>query len=699
MKFNYFHLIFLIFFIAFLDPAYAVELKNAPLVERLNVDFEQYGSVQISGGDLQYIALNISTFQNNENQKIDFLDTLEFGTDEFQNEKLALLQKSKSLEFNYDVKGFAEISGMHTYTLPMNYRISESEKKYLLPTKNIQSDDAEIIRLARNITKGAANDFQKAALLAIWVNANVNYTLDLAGEAKDAKWVLAHKIGTCDEFSTLYIAMARSVGIPAKYISGWVYGNSGWQRHAWAEVFIGKWVPIDATWLEVGHIDATHIKFMETADNYVANQAKSLGSSVGTINWKSDEVMLSIKNFRETEPKIFEEFASANTLGIGKSAIVGIKIVPQEYSAEKFSLMPCKGIDVIRIENPEQKIILEPGKERIVFWKISSNPDIDAGSIYTCPLSVNSRFFEKAAINITVDPRLKDSAELEAELNKYVAQADETLTLLAAPKYIQKGAIKLGFASENEVSEKELALGAGSNVAEFEFSSGAAGPHSVYAYSDKGDVVRQDYNVYETGEVFIEKITAPEFVKLGGNAVIETYIKNNRHSAENTRFAVKLGDELIIDESSSIPPASLRLVNLTIPSQKTGILRYSMRLTSDSIEEKIKEIRVYEVPELEYEGDYDSNTKEAILKIIPHKDDAKNVSITISGQTKEIPVANMDETASVSFSIPEGAYDVIITGSDVAGNKYSDTKSIEFRRKGMLDFFYAIYLWFAGLVR
>ncbi len=697
MQIKYFLMLFML---VMSQQAYALEIKNAPLVEQLNLDFEQFGSVQVSKGDLQYIALNVSTFQNTASQKVDFIDTMNFGTDEYLNERLALLQKSKDLEFKYDITGFAEISGMHTYTLPMSYRIFESEKKYILPTKNIQSDDPEISSLARNITKGVANDFQKAARLAIWINSNVNYTLDLAGEAKDAKWVLANRIGTCDEFSTLFIAMARSIGIPAKYVSGWVYGNSGWQRHAWAEVFIGKWIPIDATWLEVGHIDATHIKFMETADNYVANQAKALGVNVGTIEWKYDDVAFSIKNFREIEPKKFSEFASASTIGIGKSAIVGIKIMPEEYSAEKFSLVPCKGIDVVRVENPEQKIILEPGKQRVVFWKISSNPDIDPGSIYTCPLSVNSRFFEKYAINITVDPRLKGTMELEAELDKYAAQANELLTVSIIPKKeSQKGAIKLGFASENEVFEKELILGSADNAAEFEFNSGTIGPHSVYVYSDMGDVIRKDYTVYETGEVFIENITAPEFVRRGENAAMEIYIKNNRHSTENTRFAVKLGDEMIIDESSSISPKASQLVNLTIPSQKTGILRYSMRLTSDSVEEKINEIRIYDVPELEYEGDYDSGTKKAVLKIIPHKDDAANISITIGGQTKEIPFASMDEPVSVSFAIPEGTYNVSITGSDVAGNKYSDTRSIEFRRKGILDFFYAIYLWFVGLIK
>lgn len=692
-----------------LGPAYAVELSNPHLAEQLNVDFRQFGTVSISEGDIAYIALNISTFQNNENQKAKFFGAMDFAADEFGNKKLRLMQKAKSREFSYDVSGTAEIFAKHTLALPASYTVSEKEKIFLLPTKNIQSDDPEIAGLARNITRGAGTDFEKAARIAIWINANVNYTLDLGEEAKDAKWVLEHRIGTCDEFTTLFIAMARSLGIPAKYISGYVYGSLGWQKHAWAEVYLGKWVPVDATWLEVGNIDATHIKFMETADNYIANQATALGTELGTITWVSDNATITAEGLREIEPAQYELISSAgrfegsggnqNIMGLGKSALIGMRITPKEYSADKFALLSCKGIDIIRIEDPKQSAILEPGKEKIIFWTISSNGNLERDSVYTCPLALNSRFFGKKTIEITVDPRVKDSLELDAALDKYAAQVNENLAITVYLKNPgSRGTARIGFVSEDAAGEKEVDLdNGGGGTVEFAFPAGSEGKHAVYIYSDRGDVLRQEYQVYETGDVFIERVNAPDFVRLNEKAFLEVYVRNNKHSAANAKFAAKLNDALLLDETSSIPPQSSRLINITIPSESAGAKRFSMRLVSDSVEEKIREVRVYGVPQLEFEGAYDSGPKAAILKIIPKNDGAENIEAAIGAEAARIGKIEMNESAELKFSLPKGAYDVVVAYSDAAGNRYEARERIEFREKGILDFLSAVYLWLAGL--
>ena len=55
--------------------------------------------------------------------------------------------------------------------------------------------------------------------------------------------------------------------------------------NAWNEVFIGKWVPVDSTWMQVGRIDATHIEFFKTVDNSVTNNIIVSGSVSGEIVW------------------------------------------------------------------------------------------------------------------------------------------------------------------------------------------------------------------------------------------------------------------------------------------------------------------------------------------------------------------------------------------------------------------------------
>ena len=65
--------------------------------------------------------------------------------------------------------------------------------------------------------------------------------------------------GDCNEHSTLFIALARAVGIPTRMVTGLVYIKGRFGYHAWVEVK-GRdgWVNVDPTWkqmpVDVGHI-------------------------------------------------------------------------------------------------------------------------------------------------------------------------------------------------------------------------------------------------------------------------------------------------------------------------------------------------------------------------------------------------------------------------------------------------------------
>jgi len=77
--------------------------------------------------------------------------------------------------------------------------------------------------------------------------------------ATDVGWgaddVLEHRAGVCQDLAHLTISCLRSMGIPARYISGYLYssqadGLRGDQAtHAWAEVLLpsGRWLGIDPT--------------------------------------------------------------------------------------------------------------------------------------------------------------------------------------------------------------------------------------------------------------------------------------------------------------------------------------------------------------------------------------------------------------------------------------------------------------------
>ena len=67
--------------------------------------------------------------------------------------------------------------------------------------------------------------------------------------------VLALRAGVCQDFAHLFIAVARAMGVPARYVSGYIHPGRSTGRtvapasHAWAEAWVpGKgWVGYDAT--------------------------------------------------------------------------------------------------------------------------------------------------------------------------------------------------------------------------------------------------------------------------------------------------------------------------------------------------------------------------------------------------------------------------------------------------------------------
>jgi hypothetical protein len=75
---------------------------------------------------------------------------------------------------------------------------------------------------------------------------------------------LRTKIGDCNEHTALYVAMARSIGIPSRIAVGLVYLNGAFFYHAWPEVYLtrgngAEWVPVDPT-LNQFPADAMHLR-------------------------------------------------------------------------------------------------------------------------------------------------------------------------------------------------------------------------------------------------------------------------------------------------------------------------------------------------------------------------------------------------------------------------------------------------------
>src|SRR4029079_11401845 len=134
---------------------------------------------------------------------------------------------------------------------------------YLRPEPLIESDDAQIHAEAVAAVAGATDPRTQAERLTRRVNAMLDKKPTVS--LPSAREVLRTRVGDCNEHTALYVAMARSIGIPARIAVGLAYARGAFYYHAWPEVYIdegggrGLWLPVDPT-LNEFPADATHVR-------------------------------------------------------------------------------------------------------------------------------------------------------------------------------------------------------------------------------------------------------------------------------------------------------------------------------------------------------------------------------------------------------------------------------------------------------
>jgi transglutaminase-like putative cysteine protease len=115
--------------------------------------------------------------------------------------------------------------------------------------------DQRIRELSAEVTAGKTADLAKARAIYDYVLANMKYDKTGTGWGNgDIYWACDAKRGNCTDFHALFIGLARSAGIPAKFEIGFslptgaTSGEIG-GYHCWAEFYLSQygWVPIDAS--------------------------------------------------------------------------------------------------------------------------------------------------------------------------------------------------------------------------------------------------------------------------------------------------------------------------------------------------------------------------------------------------------------------------------------------------------------------
>lgn len=137
------------------------------------------------------------------------------------------------------------------------------EQKFLSSTTYIETDHPDIQAAAKDALgeDPPSEPVARAWKIHDYVHRLVKWQSNI-GLPRSALEILHNPAGVCRDNAALYTALARAAGLPTRICAGVVYVNGAFMGHAWAETWIGRWQPFDAT-LAQHKVDATHLKLAE----------------------------------------------------------------------------------------------------------------------------------------------------------------------------------------------------------------------------------------------------------------------------------------------------------------------------------------------------------------------------------------------------------------------------------------------------
>ena len=148
------------------------------------------------------------------------------------------------------------------YTLPGTDSWRKVFTRQLSPGPSIESDDPSISRRAVRLAGDERDPSVVAQRIVEWVHDSLR--AESGSPPVGAAASLARGSGDAREFALLTTALARAAGIPAHPVTGLLQHEGRFYLHAWTEVYLGRWIPVDGM-LDQFPADASHISFMTGA--------------------------------------------------------------------------------------------------------------------------------------------------------------------------------------------------------------------------------------------------------------------------------------------------------------------------------------------------------------------------------------------------------------------------------------------------
>ena len=264
-------------------------------------------------------------------------------------------------------------------------------KNYTRQQKYWETKSPYILKIARELKKDDQTVVYNAKMVYEFIKNNLKYDFDAQSkgmvERKGAEAAASQKNSwTCMEFTDLFIAVTRAMGIPAREINGYAFTSeesnkpisisleSGDTLHSWAEFYdpYNGWVQVDPTWGTTSGLDY----FSKLDTNHFAFVRKGISSehpfSAGTYRYSDNEKLIETALSQTSSDENFKPSVKANkVLNLNPLVILSGKIRIKIENTGKVTAYDINGLNILPREKRYTNIKKE--NDRVVFKDFMGN--------------------------------------------------------------------------------------------------------------------------------------------------------------------------------------------------------------------------------------------------------------------------------------------------------------------------------------
>ena len=166
-------------------------------------------------------------------------------------ERLQITSRLRVQNLKLEVPESARAAGFEAYA---DAETRERIWPYLQDSRYVSSSPV-IWKQAVDLTEGLSSVFDKGQALMSWIHSEFRYDSGATQVSTHLEEAFEHRHGVCQDFTHVMIGLCRSVGVPARYASGYLYNGplddlvGAQASHAWPEIHLPDvgWVGFDPT--------------------------------------------------------------------------------------------------------------------------------------------------------------------------------------------------------------------------------------------------------------------------------------------------------------------------------------------------------------------------------------------------------------------------------------------------------------------